>query len=239
MQTSAAQDSTASPQAPASPGRAVEPNDSRQRLLQAALRCFAEHGFEKTSTRMIADAAQANVAAIRYYFGDKAGIYRAAFIEPMGQPQDDIALFDDPKLTLEEALRGLYSGFIEPLKMGELVQLCTKLHMREMVEPTGLWQQEIDHGITPYHKALVKVLCRHLAITEEDDDVHRLALCIVAQAVFLYMGRDVLLAVRPGLVDNRVALDVMNTRLTQYAMALVQAEQTRRKTEQILKGTTT
>jgi TetR/AcrR family transcriptional regulator, regulator of cefoperazone and chloramphenicol sensitivity len=209
----------------------TEPSESRQRLLHAALRCFAEHGFEKTSTRMIADAAQANVAAIRYYFGDKAGIYRAAFIEPMGQPQDDIELFDDPKLTLEQALLGLYSGFIEPLKQGELVQLCTKLHMREMVEPTGLWKEEIDHGITPYHKALVVVLCRHLKITKEDDDVHRLALCIVAQAVFLYMGREVLQAVRPRLVGSSAALDVMGQRLTQYALALVQAEQQRRQTE--------
>ncbi len=210
---------------------ASEPNESRQRLLHAALRCFAAHGFEKTSTRMIADAARANVAAIRYYFGDKAGIYRASFCEPMGQPQDDITLFDDPKLSLEQALQGLYSGFIEPLKKGELVQLCTKLHMREMVEPTGLWQEEIDHGITPYHKALVTVLCRHLGITKEDDDVHRLALCIVAQAVFLYMGREVLLAVRPYLVSSPAALDVMGQRLTQYALALVQAEQKRRQIE--------
>jgi TetR/AcrR family transcriptional regulator, regulator of cefoperazone and chloramphenicol sensitivity len=224
---------TSSDDSPPSPTAhaAAEHSESRQRLLNAALRCFAEHGFEKTSTRMIADAALANVAAIRYYFGDKAGIYRAAFMEPMGQPQDDIALFDDPKFTLEQALQGLYSGFIEPLKQGELVQLCTKLHMREMVEPTGLWQQEIDHGITPYHKALVKVLCRHLGITKEDDDVHRLALCIVAQAVFLYMGREVLQAVRPRLVSSPAALDVMGQRLTQYALALVQAEQQRRQTE--------
>jgi AcrR family transcriptional regulator len=208
-----------------------ETSDSRQRLLQAALRCFAEHGFEKTSTRMIAEAAQANVAAIRYYFGDKAGIYRAAFIEPMGQPQDDIELFDSPSLSLEQALQGLYSGFIEPLKKGELVQLCTKLHMREMVEPTGLWQQEIDHGIAPYHQALVKVLCRHLQITEVDDDVHRLAICIVAQAVFLYMGREVLQAVRPGLMDSAQALNVMGQRLVQYALALVSAEQHRRQLE--------
>ncbi len=209
---------------------ASEPNQSRQCLLHAALRCFAEHGFVKTTTRMIADAAQANVAAIRYYFGDKAGIYRAAFIEPMGQPQDDIALFDSPTLTLELALQGLYSGFIEPLKKGELVQLCTKLHMREMVEPTGLWQQEIDHGIAPYHQALVKVLCRHLQIAREDDDVHRLAICIVAQAVFLYMGREVLQTVRPRLVDSPEALDVMGQRLVYYAQALVNAEQQRRLT---------
>jgi AcrR family transcriptional regulator len=209
----------------------AEPSDSRQRLLHAALRCFAEHGFEKTTTRMIADAAQANVAAIRYYFGDKAGLYRAAFCEPMGQPQDDIALFDNPNLSLQQALEGLYSGFIEPLKRGELVRLCTKLHMREMVEPTGLWQEEINQGLAPYHQALVKVLCRHLGVAGEDDDVHRLAFCIVSQAVFLYVGRDVMQAVRPQLIESAAALDTMGQRLTQYAQALVQAEQQRRNTE--------
>jgi TetR/AcrR family transcriptional regulator, regulator of cefoperazone and chloramphenicol sensitivity len=211
--------------------QAAQHSEPRQRLMHAALRCFAEHGYEKTSTRMIADAAQANVAAIRYYFGDKAGIYRAAFIEPMGQPQNDIELFDDPKLSLEEALQGLYSGFIEPLKKGEMVQLCTKLHMREMVEPTGLWQEEIDHGIAPYLKALVVVLSRHLNIRKEDDDVYRLAISIVAQAVFLYIGREVLQAVRPQLVSTPQALDVMGQRLTQSALALVNTEQQRRMYE--------
>jgi TetR/AcrR family transcriptional regulator, regulator of cefoperazone and chloramphenicol sensitivity len=205
-----------------------EPKDSRERLLQAALRCFAEHGFEKTSTRMIAQAAQANLAAIRYYFGDKAGLYRAAFWELTGQPQDDIALFDHPDLSLEQALQGLYSGFIEPLKQGEMARLCTKLHMREMVEPTGLWQEEIHQGITPYHQALVRVLCRHLGITQEDDDVHRLALCIVAQAVYLYIGQDVMQAVRPGLIRSPAALDAMGQTLTRNALALVHEEKRRR-----------
>jgi TetR/AcrR family transcriptional regulator, regulator of cefoperazone and chloramphenicol sensitivity len=205
-----------------------EHNESRQRLLHAALRCFAEHGFEKTSTRQIAEMAGANVAAIRYYFGDKAGIYRAAYIEPMGQPQDDIALFDNPELTLEQALNGLYSGFIEPLKQGELVQLCTKLHMREMVEPTGLWQYEIDQGIAPYQRALSQVLCRYLGAAEPDDDVHRLAFAIMAQSVFMYIGRDVYMAIRPQLMATSDALDVMQQRLVTYAMALVQAEQQRR-----------
>jgi TetR/AcrR family transcriptional regulator, regulator of cefoperazone and chloramphenicol sensitivity len=207
---------------------AGEAKDSRQRLLHAALRCFAQHGFEKTSTRMIAEAAGANVAAIRYYFGDKAGLYRAAFEEPFGKPQDDIALFADPGLSLEQALSGLYSGFIEPLKQGETAMMCTKLHMREMIEPTGLWQEEIAQGIKPYHEALVAVLSRHLGITEPDDDVHRLGFCIVAQAVYMFVGRDVMLAVRPDLIQSPQALERMHKSLTQNAMALVQEEKRRR-----------
>src|SRR4051812_24113332 len=55
---------------------------SRERLLLSAMRLFAEQGFARTSTREIALAAGTNIASISYYFGDKAGLYRAAFTEP-------------------------------------------------------------------------------------------------------------------------------------------------------------
>ena len=52
--------------------------DTRQRLIEAALKIFGECGFEGASTRMLADAADANLAAIPYHFGSKEGLYRAA-----------------------------------------------------------------------------------------------------------------------------------------------------------------
>ena len=211
--------------APLSP----EGEASRQRLLHAAVRLFAERGFANTSVRQIAAAAQANVGAIAYYFGDKQGLYRAAFTEPMGQPQDDIVRFEGPELSLAQALRGLYAGFVDPLKQGELVRQCTRLHMREMVEPTGLWTEEIDTGIRPYHLALVGVLCRHLRLDEPDDDVHRLAFSIVSQGVFLCVGLDVVQAVRPALADTPDALDRWADRMVDHALAMVQAEAARRQ----------
>ena len=45
--------------------------DTRQRLIEAALKIFGESGFEGASTRMLADAAGANLAAIPYHFGSK------------------------------------------------------------------------------------------------------------------------------------------------------------------------
>jgi hypothetical protein len=56
---------------------------ARQKLVQAALVTFAEKGYEGASTREIADKAGANISSIRYYFGDKAGLYRAAYTEPL------------------------------------------------------------------------------------------------------------------------------------------------------------
>jgi TetR/AcrR family transcriptional regulator, regulator of cefoperazone and chloramphenicol sensitivity len=213
----------------------IDGEESRQRLLQAAVQCFAEHGYARTSTRTVATQAGVNIAAISYYFGDKAGLYRAAFTEPMGTPKDDIALFAGDDLSLDDALRGLFSGFIEPLKQNALVQQCIRLHMREMVEPTGVWEQEIDQGIKPYQAALAKVLCRHYGVKKADDDIYRLVISVVALGVHLYVGREVNLKLQPRLVAGPKALDVMCDRLVMYARAMVDAEGARRLTSTVKK----
>ncbi|WP_181788807.1 TetR/AcrR family transcriptional regulator [Streptomyces phytophilus] len=50
---------------------------TRTRLLDAAERLFAEHGFAATSLRTVTEAADANVAAVNYHFGSKEGLLRA------------------------------------------------------------------------------------------------------------------------------------------------------------------
>ncbi|SFC29915.1 transcriptional regulator, TetR family [Polaromonas sp. OV174] len=201
---------------------------ARTQLLHTALRLFAEQGFAKTSIREIAQAAGANVAAISYYFGDKAGLYRAVFSEPIGSARDDIALYDQPGFTLRQSLQGFFAGFLEPMRQGELVQLCTRLHFREMLEPTGLWAEEVDQGIKPAHAALVAVLCRHLALEQADDDVHRLAFSITGLAVQLFISRDVVELIRPELFGTPQAIDCWAARLVDYAQAMVASEALRR-----------
>jgi TetR/AcrR family transcriptional regulator, regulator of cefoperazone and chloramphenicol sensitivity len=202
--------------------------EARARLLNAALRLFAEKGFANTSTRELATAAGVNIAAISYYFGDKAGLYRAAYTEPMGICSD-MVFFDVSTVSLEEALRMMLSQIIEPMKLGDLVQLCTRLHFREMLEPTGLWAEEIDNGIRPAQVALVLVLCKHLGLAQPDDDVHRLAYSIVGLAIHLFVGRDVVQTLQPQLLATPAAIDIYTERLLGYALAMVASEKTRRE----------
>src|SRR5215217_7952041 len=100
---------------------------SRERLLLAAMRLFAEQGFAKTSTREIALAAGTNIASISYYFGDKAGLYRAAFTEPSPRPHEDIAAFTNPDSSLRESLHAFYSKMLGPLKQGDVARLSMRL----------------------------------------------------------------------------------------------------------------
>lgn len=202
--------------------------ESRARLLQAGLRLFALQGFSQTSTRELAEAAQVNVAAISYYFGDKAGLYRAAFLEH-NTPGDDIARFIDPALTLDEALHVFFQGYLEPLREDDRERLCMKLYFREMLEPTGLWAEAIDQGVLPTHQALLAVLCRDFGLEQADDDLQRLAICIAGLGVHMHVGYDVIERLAPQLslgLDNSTVL--WAERLSYMARAMVAAEHQRR-----------
>ena len=60
------------------PGARQRGEDTRRRILEAALALFAAEGFDSASTRTIAEQAEVNLPAIQYYFGSKEGLYRAA-----------------------------------------------------------------------------------------------------------------------------------------------------------------
>ena len=134
--------------------------EARHRLLHTALRLFAQKGFAKTSTREIAREAEVNISAISYYFGDKEGLYTATFCEPMGGDSSDlIVACNAPGQSLETTLRLCMVSMIDPLKQGEIVRQCIQLHMREMLEPTSRWAEELERDIKGPHRAIADLLC--------------------------------------------------------------------------------
>jgi len=209
----------------------TETHDARSRLVMSALRLFAEKGYKAASTREICEAAGANISAIRYYFGDKAGLYRAAFTEPMGDTPCGSNIAAYAGLPLPEALARFFTEFLEPLKKGEEIRLVMKLHFREMIEPTGVWQQEIDAEIKPQHEALVSLLKEHLALQRIDTDVHRLAFAIIGMAVHFYVGQEVVSAISPQVLNTLKAIDVLAERLAGYAVSMIEGEARRRAHE--------
>ncbi|MBT0571087.1 CerR family C-terminal domain-containing protein [Curvibacter sp. CHRR-16] len=202
---------------------------ARNRLLDAALLLFAEKGFAKTSIRDIAQAAHTNVASISYYFGDKVGLYRAVFADPRTNPPVPLEVLDTADMDLAQGLRSLLESFVMPLKQGQGIQQCyMKLCFREMLEPTGVWQHELETSIVPAHMAMARMLCRHLQLHDADVAVHRLVFAINSLGVMLHVGNDLYTRICPSLVDTPQALDAYLDSLVTYALALVDAEARRR-----------
>lgn len=81
--------------------------DTRRRILEAALEIFAAQGYEGASTRALAERAGVNLPAIQYYFGSKEGLYLAVLEESyrrMRSIESQLSLDDLPP---EDALRRL------------------------------------------------------------------------------------------------------------------------------------
>ncbi|MGE3928239.1 MAG: TetR/AcrR family transcriptional regulator [Lautropia sp.] len=211
-------------------GRAARGADSRARLRAEALRLFAEQGYAQTSTREICAAAGANVAAIHYYFGDKAGLYRDVYLMPIRQMVAAAIQQARVPAPLEVVLRDTYRTFLEPLKVADPATMqLLKLHFRERADPSGLVGDEVVDLAREHFETLVAVLVRELGLATADDDVRRLATSLVAIAADFLTSADWSRRTMPTLYEGAEAIDLMVERLTGYGVAMLAAERSRRR----------
>jgi TetR/AcrR family transcriptional regulator len=146
------------PRATARPFPAEPAPDSRELLLIAALRSFAEKGFDGATTRDIATAAGVNHGLIRYYFGDKEKLWRAAVAQAFSQLAAGIATVrDGPTVTTDRERAGLlirnYVRFVA--RHPEFVLLMHEEGKRK--GPRMRWI--VDHHVRPLFEA-VEALAR-------------------------------------------------------------------------------
>jgi AcrR family transcriptional regulator len=76
--------------------------ETRARIIGAALRVFADEGFARASTRQIAEASGVTPPALQYYFDSKEGLHRACATAIVGEVWDAM----DPARRRIEAARG-------------------------------------------------------------------------------------------------------------------------------------
>ena len=81
--------------------------ETRARILEAALAIFRERGFERATMREIAAEAKVAVGAAYYYFESKDAIVMAFYERSQGEMKADIEAMLDKSRTLEERLRGI------------------------------------------------------------------------------------------------------------------------------------
>jgi AcrR family transcriptional regulator len=89
--------------------------DTRDRILDAAERLFAEQGFAGTSLRQITSTADANVAAVNYHFGSKEALIGEVFarrFEPINV--DRLAWLDRLESEGEPTVEQIVEAFLAP-----------------------------------------------------------------------------------------------------------------------------
>ena len=136
-----------------------------RRLLDAAARLWAEKGYAATSVRDITAAADCNVAAINYYFGNKQGLYEHVFkeilsslreqrISAVSQVLDEAVIGKD----IERVLRAFADSFLKPLMDQERGQVMIRLFNREMSDPQLPPSMFIQEMVEPIQQMMVRAM---------------------------------------------------------------------------------
>lgn len=101
-------------------------NDSTyERLILAGLKLFSEHGYDATSTRMIAQEAGVNLSAISFHFSGKERLLNACLEFVAGKVSD---YYGDVSVKIQKLLdKGTVSKDDAYACLSEIVQLQTSV----------------------------------------------------------------------------------------------------------------
>jgi len=146
----------------------------RERLLDAAEELFCEHGFEGTSIRDIAAAANCNIASVNYYFGGKENLYievwrrnHAHLVGVRIESINEVMSRSGGKPGLEMLLKSFAEAFLGPLMESNKGPRLMKLMAREMIDqhlPSDMFGKEV---IRPTMTAMQEALSKACPALEQ------------------------------------------------------------------------
>lgn len=175
-------------------------DQTRRALVHAGLRLFGAKGFDGTSTREIAAAAQANIGSIAYHFGGKEGL-RAACADHIVATIEQIAAqaLDGFSADAKEAVspadaRAAFAGALERMvsfvvarpEAGEIVQFV----LRELAHPTAALDRIYSGVFEPTHRRLCQLWQHATGEPAECDQTKITVFTLIGQVVYFRIGRE-------------------------------------------------
>src|SRR5579862_3343282 len=137
---------------------------TRERILKAAERLFAERGYDGTSIRAIVARARVNQAAINYHFAGKEGLYRevlrAAF---RGLTEHQLAhAGEGGSMPREEALAAFVRRQLRPLLARDEASRHIRIFNWESVRPTPVFRKLLTEEAAPFMDMATDLVRRFL-----------------------------------------------------------------------------
>jgi AcrR family transcriptional regulator len=85
----------------------------RRRILQAALDCFTEDGYDRTTVARVRERSGVSNGALFHHFANKEAIADALYLDAMQSVQDDYwAVLDEHPASLRDAVGGLVTHML-------------------------------------------------------------------------------------------------------------------------------
>lgn len=163
--------------------------NTKDRLVLAAGRLFAEKGFKATTVREIAEAAEANVAAVNYYFGDKEKLYDEIVGHMLAEiktryPSD---LGQRPSMTAAEKLRTYMLNFLLRRMDPDREAWKGKFFAQEMQDPRPATVEAINQLKIEDYGVLQPIIAEAMGPDAPPEKVALCAASVVSQGMLWAM----------------------------------------------------
>ena len=202
-------------------------DDTRKRLIEAAMPAFAEHGFSAVSTRELAKSANTNLSAIPYHFNGKEGLYHAVLETIIEEAQaccGSVAekirhkLESAPQITLakgEPLIRELIQTIVSFLVSKGKSRHRATLIIRELTTPSDGFQQLYQGYMQEVHTTLTHLVAALLHENPDSTSSVLRAHALLGQVIFFSAGRELIKARTDGKKFTQSRLDEITTIVTE------------------------
>ena len=155
----------------------------RERLLKAALDCFLSDDYHKVTTRLIAEKADANISMIRYYFGNKEGLYEEMIRDTMNPL---LNVLDGQMLDSVDGFKDFFNLYYETMsKRPEFPKLILKVLALNQGPGRRFIQQLLERGRTRGAKKVEDMKSVGQIVPSLDPDIVRMAFVSLAMMPIL------------------------------------------------------
>lgn len=176
---------------------------ARERMILAALDLFGRHGFDATTTRMIAQASGMNLGAIPYYFGSKDDLYAeaagylAVYIEqqqaqPLAHFRQEAARTSDRHALIELTTAFLLSQ-VRLLLDDAVPRSWIQFFLRAQSEHGEAFERVFAQVVEPAQRCLNDVVAKIVQASPEAFQTRALSFLLLHQFICLRLADAVLL----------------------------------------------
>lgn len=164
---------------------------TKDRLVHAASEIFADKGFRDATLADISEAAEANIAAVNYHFGDKAHLYYAVWAYLFAEEANHKPIPDDfSEMGAEAWLRLFIRNRIENIFDTGICGRLPRLLHREMGEPTEMHADLFEKHLKPNHDRVHKAVRSLIGPKATDDQINLAVLSFMGLHIFLNVGHQ-------------------------------------------------
>jgi AcrR family transcriptional regulator len=171
---------------------------TRDRLLDEAENLFAQRGYHGVSVREITKAAQSNLAAVNYHFGNKQNLYlevfRSRWLPRASRIQQSFrqSLQNNGNPTPEMVVQSLARAFLEgPMSTDERTRHL-KLISGELAQPTEAFELVVEQVFRPLFGKLLEDLRKVMPDSVDEKQMVLNVFSILSMVLYFNFARPLI-----------------------------------------------